>query len=493
VILLAVGTRLLADPTTRPRDGSAATDGGTIQAFVPADCLAVLLGRPLPSLERRAIPQSQSTPTLPGEVTTQPSFEQVLGLLEITGLLRGGGQVFADIVAGLPLLATHEFAIILLDARTTVAPDAQGSTTRPSVRLGSLQAAVVLRTGGRDDDAMDWLNRVIGRYTNSDEASLSEFKTGAATGQRLVDRRTPEWAVLEWAQVEQAFVMGLGYGTVERIAAARRRHAPRLADDRWYVAARARCAPATAWVEFFVNFERSRERLGPAAAERIDGWQRSLHSSRTNRELWVFGADDREWSCRRLAQAENGDRLRIYAGRPGDAERYASILPAGARRFAVLRVPVADLVRDLPAGLLAIQSGRTSAAMEKWWRAWEHDKAIDIDGALLANIEDELLVMDFPPHPLGVPLALTVAAPIRHSSDVRAAVAAALEAWEQRLARDDRSPLLRMSIQRTSDDIWFLRAGIAGPAMKVSDRFIVMSWSPQALREVLPLFEKPRP
>lgn len=493
LIVLVAGTRLLAEPTSRPRDETAAADGGGIQAFVPADCLTVLSGRPLPSFGQRALPSSTSAPAAADAPSSQPSLEQVLGLLEVTGLLRGGGQVFADIVAGLPLLSAHEFAIILLDARTAVTPNAMPSTTRPSIRLQSLQAAIVLRTNGQDDEALSWLNRVIGRYTNSDEASLSEFRIGEATGQRLVDRRTPEWVVFEWSRIEPAFVMGLGHGSVERVAAARRRRAPRLADDPWYVSARARCAPQTAWVEFFMNFDEARARLGAAAAARIDAWQRAIQANRTSRELWIFGADHREWACRRVAQTEGGDRLRVYAGRPGDAERYATIVPAGARRFAVLRLPLADLIRDLPTALLAIQSGRTSSAMQRWWSAWEQDKGFDIDGALLANLGNELLIMDYPPHPLGVPLALTVAAPIRRSPEVRAALAAALEAWEQRLARGDRSSLLRMSVQRTSDDIWFLRVGVAGPALKVCDKFIVLSWSPQALREVLPLFEQPRP
>ncbi len=493
LVLVVASARLLAEPTSRPRDEPVPSDGGAIQSFVPANCLAVLVGRPLPSLGPGATPSSASAPAATDAPSSQPALEQVLGLLEVAGLLRGGGQVFADTVAGLPLLSSHEFAVILLDARTSAVPDATGSTSRPSIRLNSLHAAIVLRTNGRNDDALKWLNRVIGRYTNSDEASLSEFSVGGTTGQRLVDRRTPDWVVFEWAQLDRVFVMGLGKGSIEQVAAARRRRAPRLADDPWYVPARARCAPQTAWVEFFMNFDEARARLGAAAVARIDEWQRAIQSNRTSRELWIFGADGREWTCRRVAQTEGGDRLRVYAGRPGDAERFATIVPAGARRFAVLRLPLADLIRDLPTALLAIQSGRTSSAMERWWSAWEQDKGIDIDGALLANLGNELLIMDYPPHPLGVPLALTVAAPIRHSAEVRAALAAALEAWEHQLARGDRSSLLRMSVQRTNDGIWFLRVGVAGPALKVCDQFIVLSWSPQALREVLPLFEQPRP
>ena len=76
---------------------------------------------------------------------------------------------------------------------------------------------------------------------------------------------------------------------------------------------------------------------------------------------------------------------------------------------------------------------------------------------------------------------------------VKTAVDALLKAWGQYLdERAERSgtKLMRVKVrQDKKDGIWYLQAGILGPALKVTERYLVISWSPQALRDALQSIE----
>lgn len=49
--------------------------------------------------------------------------------------------------------------------------------------------------------------------------------------------------------------------------------------------------------------------------------------------------------------------------------------------------------------------------------------------------------------------------------------------------------LARVSVKRDDEGIWYIQAAIPGPALKVTDRYLVISWSPQALRDALRFIE----
>ena len=44
-----------------------------------------------------------------------------------------------------------------------------------------------------------------------------------------------------------------------------------------------------------------------------------------------------------------------------------------------------------------------------------------------------------------------------------------------------------VQLLRTPDDIWHLQYGLAGPALTITDRWLVLSFSPHAVRQNLAL------
>ncbi len=458
--------------------------GSTVLGAIPADAVVVLSGRPLRDLE--LVTSAPSTGPAAGPETT---IDAVLALLSTSGVLSGQGQGYADIAGCLPLLARHEFAVALLDISGTAPPSTSPTASQPSFRLEQLQVALVLRTNGHNDAVLTTLNRIISRYTNNTVATLTTQPVGRYEVQRLRDRRAPAWAVCEWLAMDKLFIVTYGAGAMEQVVATLNGDSAALAADPWFRAAQVRCDAPRGWVSITLNHRQAQRRLPDVILTRLRAVIGSLGNAGDDRELWIVGLDGREWTLRRVCRRGSRDIFADYTPRRAGDESLRGRIPAEAKHFAILRVPLRRLIENSAAAILAAQRQSRADAMRKWWAATESDSGVDIDTEILPRLGDELVLFDYPPHPLRIPFALTVAVPIRDPDRARAAVDAAFTAWSKYLQSKKSSPLLAMSINRADDGLWYLQAGIVGPALKVTDRFIVLSWSPQALREALARFD----
>jgi len=473
---LAVSAPAFADGT--PPLGSA------VLGAIPADAVVVLTGRPLRDLE---LPTSApSTGPAGGPDAT---IDAVLALLSTSGVLSGQGQIFADIASCLPLLARHEFAFALLNISGTAPPSTSPTASQPSFRLEQLQVALVVRTNGHNDAVLTTLNRIISRYTNDAVATLTTQSVGPYKVQRLRDRRAPAWAVCEWLATAELFIVTYGAGAMQHVITTVSGESAALAADPWFRTAQVRCDAPRGWVSITLNHRQAERRLPDVTLARLRAVIGSLGNAGDDRELWIIGLDGREWTLRRVCRRGTRDIFADYTPHRAVDFTLRERIPAGANHFAILRLPLRRLIENIAAAVVAAQRQTRADAMRRWWAATESDSGVDIDSEILPRLGDELILFDYPPHPLRVPFALTVAVSIRESERVRSAVDAACAAWSRHLQSKKSSPLLAMSINRADDGLWYLQAGIVGPALKVTDRFIVLSWSPQALREALARFD----
>jgi len=461
----------------------------SVLSAIPSQAILVIHGTP-----PRQSTQPGTQPAAPGSAE---AIETLAGLLNVAGLVSGQGQLFADLAGWLPLFARHEFVVALIDATasaTASASDAGPATqsapagdpdSQPSIRLDQLQLGIVIRTGGKNTDVAAALNRLVSKYTNNELARLSAVRAGRFEGQALRDSRLPGWAVWEWCEMDDFFVIALGAGCLERVADSVEAPRKSLAGDDWYKRAHAACGGSAAWFEVYLNHHQAETRLPEELLKRVRAVRAALDSDAVERDLWALRTAGRIWSIDRFERSDGQDRVHRYGRDDAEAAPYRSLIPPGARHFAVLDAPIRTLVEAIPRAVLAAQSERGAAAMRRWWKRTEADLGVDIDGEIVNRLGNEVLLFDYPPHPLGIPLALTIAVPIRDATQVRRALGAAFDAWERRLSRHGNSPLFRASVQKTDDGLWYIQAGIVGPAAAVTDRFIVISWSPQALREAL--------
>ena len=462
-----------------------------ITALVPADCLVVYSAKPYKLL---APPATQPTDSQPTSTPSLSSVAYIISFLSGSGLLPDEGQVFADIATALPLLGRFEHALVLLDVASKPVESPDSKDMDPSLRLERLQTAVIFRTEGRHGPILEQLNRVVKRYTNMDVAKLTNESVAGLPYQRLSDSRLIGWAVWEWGRLDEFYVVSFGQGAFERIAKTFTRQTPSLSQDAWFQSAMRQIKGDQAIAECFVAFSRLKEALGAVTQGRVAQVTAALEADGMTHDLWTIGREGRALTWFRCSHQGSKDIVRGYSDPARYSAQHRRIIPDEAEHVAVIYVPTRWLVDKLPRAWLCAQSEGNA---EKWRRIWERleqETGLDINGNLISHLGENVVLFDYPPHPLRIPFALTFAIDINDRKPVAVATNALLEAWSRYLderAERNQTTLVRLKVRKSDDGIWFLQAGILGPALKVTDHYLVISWSPEALREALRFIEGP--
>jgi len=90
-----------------------------------------------------------------------------------------------------------------------------------------------------------------------------------------------------------------------------------------------------------------------------------------------------------------------------------------------------------------------------------------------------VVVHDYPPHALRLPPAWTILAGVDgDSGKLRANLDRLLEVARKELQNGG-----SMRLRRDDDGVWYLYVGLNGPALAVTDRWLLVSFSPEAVRQ----------
>jgi hypothetical protein len=204
-------------------------------------------------------------------------------------------------------------------------------------------------------------------------------------------------------------------------------------------------------------------------------------------------------------------------------------LPAEATTCLVLNVQWFDLYHRALAIGDALFGGPSDEPLEKTLDGLAGGLGVDLHKDLLDRLEPLVLIHDYPQHPLGLPLMVTLLAAVEPGSQARAVAAlsrltsAAGAALDGGAAADSRSrpqyhveperssptpsespsagahamedslgamgramgvasDFTRLRIRTDSDGTSYLQLGIVGPAWAWIDNRLVISWSPGAVR-----------
>jgi len=465
-----------------------------ITDLIPRDVLVAYFARPYDELIATTQPNTTKATTRPAEPS---SLSMILGFLNASGLIPDEGQVFADSAMVLPLLGRFEHVVALLDVSTRVLREPNDATaSEVSLRLEQLQVVLILRTGGENGPVLDQLNRIVGRYTHRDVAALRADAVAGFPYYRLVDDRLYGWAVWEWGPLGDDFVVSFGEGSFNRIAETYARKLPSLGADPWYQAASKKTLGDEADAKLFIALSRLVAQLGPAAQGRVGRTIEALNADNITHDLWTIGRRGRAMSWLRCYRRDGEDVVHRFSDPGDEPHHHRRIVPAAARRYAIIRTPTHWLIDNLPRAWVAAQTQSDIDTWRRIWRRLEEETGIDINGNLIAHLGEHVVIHDYPPHPLEIPFALTVAFEIDDKKSVKLATDALLSAWSRYLdqrAERKGTTLMRVKVRHAEDGVWYLQAGLLGPAMKVTDRYVVLSWSPQALRQALAFIEVERP
>jgi len=485
--VLLVGVTALVGPAG-PAPAKAPLGASGLLGAIPSDAMAVYIGRPVQEGRR-------SGSAMDWLLTAAQLAAQM-------GTLPQQGRLLADIGGALPLFGTYPHAIVLLDI--------SAKALRPgSYRLNSLQVAMLFETGGRNEPVAGQIQRMLSGYTNSEFARLTRVCRGQDTYYRLADSRLPPWAVWQWGRLDDLFVIGLGAGAFERIRSAHRRmvrpDASRpaatsssrpvasqpaaccLADDPWFRKAHRWCQGNTAVIEWTIDFRRIQQRLAEVMRGRPEQVIHAINAQDVHRGLWTVATRGRAIASYSMLRVGQRDVFVPVSDPASFDPAHLAAVPAQAGHYAILQIPVADWIRNIRNGYLASQRPEKRELLRRRWARLERELGIDTDLQLLGHLGEHVVVHTYPPHPLGVPVLCTVLFEIKDEpAAVRATLAALLSACRQYLAdlaasRPD--AVLVPRLVRREDGIWFVQAGVfIGPALAVTDRWIVLSFSPTAVR-----------
>lgn len=438
--------------------------------FIPADALLCWVGRPLPD----------TTP-----LEDQPST--LSALVDLGARIAGQplpekASVTMRMLEAVTVMIRYPHAAAILDARAIpLVDDPDGR------KVDQLKIVIVIEDRGHADRIRRIIQRAVNETTDATTATLETRTSGAWRYQELRDRRLADWWAVAWGEIDDHFILTFGKDVWPRIAATARGESEAISADPWVRTVRARRGK-DAVIEILAQMRAIRERLDPHVQNRAGAFLRAWNADDVDRTHWALGFESRAMYCEASFLSGSATTTRIFAD-PGERdERLLAAIPATAR-YAIYRLSAAEMFERFFSGMLATRNAAQRQRISELWERIQREVGVDVRRDLLANLGEFWVMHNYPQHPLHIPLAMTTLVEIRgDSSAVAAFVERVCEAWKSAETRyyEETGELLPVLINRERDGIWYVQLGIiAGPAWTVTDRYIVTSWSPIALRGYL--------
>ena len=175
------------------------------------------------------------------------------------------------------------------------------------------------------------------------------------------------------------------------------------------------------------------------------------------RGLWTIGvsgdSDGRAVEAYAFLRDADGDELVPICGLPDTGVRRIEVpIPPKASRYAVIRYSPRRLVLQVRDAYLASRSPSAQRNLREMWTRVEAEADVSVDRDLLMQLGPRLVIHEYPPHPL-------------------------VPDWTS------------LRLEHASDGVWYLQAGLYGPALAVTDRWVIISYSPVAVRQNIAFLE----
>jgi hypothetical protein len=428
----------------------------------------------------------------PTESGDRNSFQVLAFLIDqafVVGLLTRLDETtraWLDALATVSVVLEHPHAVMLFAIRAE-------KTDEDGHRLAGLHAALVMHTRGRNELIERRIQHLLGSYTNRDETTLETIEHQGTITYRLRDRRLADWVVLSWGRLGDDYVVAIGDGSLERFAATHPNpdihvgRPPSVADDRWFVDGLNRLAAEDALLTVYLRCDELRRTSGPALATKIDRVLRALKIAGCERGLWAVGYAGRSVEIRQLLKTAASDEVSTIAGAGVLDASNAPCVPDSATAFAAVDVQPSVWLERAGNAYLAGRSPMNQARSRGYWGDIETRAGIRFADDIFAGLSGPIIVHDYPKHALRLPPAWTIVAPIGGDADrLRRSLDALFTIWQGELEEK-----CSMRLRHDDDGMWHLFVGIEGPALLVTDRYLVISFAPPAVRQNVEFLVRP--
>ncbi|MDX2200683.1 MAG: hypothetical protein SF069_17130 [Phycisphaerae bacterium] len=448
-------------------------------ALIPAECMLAAHVRPLP----KEINPDHDFKGVGDEEEGPPSFLAALMnvLPQLVGnSMKPGDMIGMRITEAFFYATRYPYSLVLLDAAAKPIPN------RPdSLRIDGLKGAAIVRTAGASGKFASILQQTLERVTSEKTATLVEREVHGFKYKELADSRLDPDEVVAWGEIGPHFVLTFGEGVFQQIAACAAGEQRSMKSDEWIEKARTSRA-ANTYVDLIFDPMRIRKQLDPhvsnAATEFFAAWD----AQNVQRSHWSFGIEGKAMFCVANYLIDGETYERVYArAQPADAAIMATI-PKDTN-YAVYELPVGRFIGRFIGGLTATRDAKVKAEITTNWERLQSEGKFDGQRDILDHLGERIVIHKYPLHPLRIPVLTTTLIEIRDNpKEVARAVDALFTGWTNIVSEKiDKGIVMPATLTRDSDGIWFLNLGLAGPAWVVTDKYVVTSWSPSALRDYL--------
>lgn len=397
----------------------------------------------------------------------------------IFGAADGFTRRVFDLIDCWPVIHRYPRAYVLHDIRLK-------QLEAGSNRLDRLALSAILQTGPDNLEIPQLIQHFLNRYTNEQSGRLETISILDYPFHRLTDSSLPSWMVWEWGQVDDLFIVSLGVGSSERIVASLLGREPNLSQDEWFTTGHQQARGAAADFEIYLDVASLQKRLGEAAQDRFYAVVDSLGIKTSQKSIWTIGSVGPAHSCYAYHRREGVDRLVPISAPDLYRDEHKKLIPAEATGYAILNADAAEVLRRIRSCYLAAQRLEKRFALIRAWDELAEARDIDFEQDVLAQLGGHIIIHNYPQHPLRLPLMWTILIEIDGDSrKVLRAIHETLNHFSARLelaAARKKSLALAPLLHKSSDGIWYLQYGIYGPAVAVTEHWLAISYSPEALR-----------
>jgi len=436
--------------------------------LIPNDVLAVY------AASGSAVQAASQPATMP-DASTAPSSSlwdqaQSLGLF---GVMDSCTRQWLDSLAAASLMFQYPHAVALFDVSATLRHDG-------GHELSGLHAAVIIETNNDTAPIDRRVQHLLHTYTNAENSTLTTETHGTATWFTLRDRRLPDWCVIQWAAVGGHYVIAVGEGALARVMTTLHGDAPSLRDSAWFASAARTLSTPSASFWLCTRLRQLRRSVNRDLGRKISDVLSALRLGNVSRGLWATRREGRALVMAAFLQRGTKDEQERIADPRFRTRLRDDVIPDEATRYAILDCHPVRVVRGVAQAYLASRSPAKAASSRTFWQTMQEKSGIDIERDIIKRLGHTVVVHDYPPHPLRLPGVRTILLRVDHEPDVLRSKVDALLTY----VRDVLIPPGLLQLRHTDDGMWHILYGLNGPALTVLDRWIVIGFTPSAVREV---------
>jgi len=401
---------------------------------------------------------------------------QEFGLLS---KLNDRARVWADVLASMSELLDYPHAGVLLNISAAPRPDG-------GHQLSGLHAALIIRTNGGGARLEQRIQHLLSSYTNDENSTLSSRSSDGSPVFTLRDRRLPDWVEITWGAHGDDYIVAIGAGSFNRIVRTIADRSLCLADDAWFTDAWKVSGGADASLAALLRFDIARGTADDLLRSKFESVQKNLRLDGVDRGLWTVGRHARAIEVGAFLRRGDVDEWQPITRRE-DADLAPGVIPDEATWYAIFDVEPRALVDTIAKAYLAAKSPDAQDKCREFWRKAEVRVGLSMDGDILALLRQPIVSHNYPQHAFGLPLAWTRFIAVADPETLRRNLDRVLEAVRDELAKEGPTQL-----RRDADGVWYLSFGIAGPALTVADHWLIVSFSPDAVRKNVEVLSRRR-